>query len=149
MAKIDGIQRVSIIGGIVGGGDRGINLSDDLPLDIAKTKADAGKKPTASRSDHRHSIDTGPPTDITAGDTSAEGTSPALARADHKHATPETWKPSPHPLSEHTPATTPISCGGQQLVDIVVENVSDLPPTALPGRIVYNTVDKRLYVFIP
>jgi hypothetical protein len=76
-------------------------LSSASPVNVNKAAAAPGTATAASRSDHKHSVDTGVP--VSLGPANAEGTSTSLARSDHEHAHGNQGGGSQHAAA--TPAT--------------------------------------------
>ena len=67
-----------------GGGGGGPGLGSKLPRNVNAAAASAGVAPRASREDHKHDVDTGPPSTVR-GPSNAQGVADSLARSDHEH----------------------------------------------------------------
>lgn len=83
-AIADKIIKSDGIGGWLLADDQGTPLTNDDPQDVDKSAASAGIGTEATRSDHKHDIATGIPSDIGAGN--VEGSAVSLARSDHIHS---------------------------------------------------------------
>jgi len=136
-------------------------LSDNPPQDVKVQTAAAGTGTAASRDDHKHNVATGVPGNITEGATASEGTATSLARSDHVHGTPATWTPSAHAtthksggsdeilLHEFGAPTGAVNFNEQEATALALENQATNPTTTKAGRVVFNTGDNHVYVYVP
>jgi len=114
-------------------GDAALLTSTVTPTTVDAGTASIGTSTEAARADHKHSVAVGSPSSLDG--QASDGTSDNLARADHKHA--------------FSPLAVDFDFNEKEALKFAVENVSALPSTTKAGRIVFNTSDNHLYVYVP